>query len=183
MEGPAPIGEVEKDVLALIAADKAAGSNFNYLFDGYKHETAEAFIEFASSNLGAPNSFIIANCDQKEIEARFKKENEVEELDEGAAETLKTQQEEFDTQKGQITAALEQFEGKCETLSFQTDQSLESLTAAIRASFCAKVILVNHESRLSVDTACANLAIKYNMLYMSVYQLIKKEIETNTACG
>ena len=183
MEGPAPIAEVEKDVLALIAADKANGQTFNYLFEGYRHETAEAFIQFASSNLGAPNSIIIANCDQKEIENRYKKENEVEELDEGAQEVLKTQQEEFDVQKSQLTAALEQFEGKCNTLTFQTDQSLESLTAAVRSSFCAKVILVNHESRLCVDTACANLAIKYNMLFLSVYQLIKKEIESNTAIG
>lgn len=183
MEGPAPAEEVEKDVLALIAADKARGETFNYLFDGYKHETAAAFVTFASSNLGAPNAIIVANCDQKEIEARWKKENEVDELDEAAAETIKTQQEEFESQKGQLTAALEQFEGKCETLNFQTDQSLETLTAQVRATFCAKVILVNHESRLAVDTACANLAIKYNMLYMSVYQLIKKEIEANTAVG
>ena len=107
----------------------------------------------------------------------------MDELDEAATETIKTQQEEFESQKGQLTAALEQFEGKCETLNFQTDQSLETLTAQVRATFCAKVILVNHESRLAVDTACANLAIKYNMLYMSVYQLIKKEIEANTAVG
>ena len=104
MDGPAPIGEIEKDVLALVAADKANGQTFNYLFDGYsnkgyKHETAEAFIAFASSNLGAPNSVIIANCDQKEIETRYKKENEVEELDEGAQELLKTQSDDFDTQK------------------------------------------------------------------------------------
>jgi len=32
-----------------------------------------------------------------------------------------------------------------------------------------RVILVNHEKRLSVDTTCANLAIKYNMLYLSAY--------------
>lgn len=35
--------------------------------------------------------------------------------------------------------------------------------------FKARVILVNHEKRIDVDTACSNLAIKYNMLYVSVY--------------
>lgn len=45
------------------------------------------------------------------------------------------------------------------------------------------MILVNHEKRIDVDTACSNLAIKYNMLYMSVYQLIKQEIEAETALG
>ena len=180
-EGPSPVAEVEKDVLACIAADKANGCSFNYLFDGYRHDTAEAFIEFASANLGAPNSIIIANCDQNEVNNRYKKDNEVEELDEGAQETLKAQADEFEAQKTSLVTCLEQT--NCEVLNFQTDQSAESLTSAVRAAFCAKVILVNHESRLSVDTACANLAIKYNMIYLSVYQLIKKEIETNTPCG
>lgn len=89
VEGSSPVAEVEKDVLACIAADKANGCSYTYLFDGYRHDTAEAFIEFASSNLGAPNSVIIANCDQNEVNNRYKKENEVEELDEGAQETLK----------------------------------------------------------------------------------------------
>lgn len=183
MEGPAPVGEVEKDVLAHIAADKARGETYNYLFDGFKHETPEAFVTFASENLGTPNSIIFANCDTKEVEARWKKENEAEEIDEATAETLKTQEEEFKTQKEQFGAALEKFDGKCETINFKTDDSLETLTASVRSTFCAKVILVNHESRLGVDTACSNIAIKYNMLYMSVYQLIKKEIEANTAVG
>jgi hypothetical protein len=42
---------------------------------------------------------------------------------------------------------------------------------------------VNHEKRLSVDTTCANLGIKFNMLYISVYQVIKSHIETNTDFG
>lgn len=71
----------------------------------------------------------------------------------------------------------------CVQHQFDTAQSKESLSAAVRNEFCAKIILVNHESRLSVDTACANLAIKYGMLYLSVYQLIKKEIESDTPMG
>ena len=46
-----------------------------------------------------------------------------------------------------------------------------------------KVILVNHEKRLSVDTTCANLSIKYNFLYLSVYQVIKHHIEGKTDFG
>ncbi len=46
-----------------------------------------------------------------------------------------------------------------------------------------KVILVNHEILLPVDAVCANLAIKFNMMYISVFQLIKKEIEGNTEFG
>lgn len=57
-------------------------------------------------------------------------------------------------------------------IDLDTTCSKESLQAEIRSKFCAKVILVNHEKRIEVDTACSNLAIKYNMLYLSVYQLI-----------
>lgn len=42
---------------------------------------------------------------------------------------------------------------------------------------------MNHEKRLPVDTACSNLAIKYNMLYLSVYQLIRQHIKNQTAIG
>ena len=34
-----------------------------------------------------------------------------------------------------------------------------------------------------MDTSCANLAIKYNMLYVSVFQLIKEHIEKQTPIG
>ena len=68
-------------------------------------------------------------------------------------------------------------------IKLDTGVSKESLTAEIRSQFSAKVILVNHEKRISVDTACSNLAIKYNMLYMSVYQLIKNETCNETALG
>ena len=50
-----------------------------------------------------------------------------------------------------------------------TELSEDSLVRELKNLFEAKVILVNHEKRLTVDTACANLAIKYNFLYISVY--------------
>lgn len=64
-----------------------------------------------------------------------------------------------------------------------TELSEDSLVLELKNLFEAKVILVNHEKRLTVDTACANLAIKYNFLYLSVYQLIKQHIENNTDFG
>lgn len=68
-------------------------------------------------------------------------------------------------------------------ITLDTGVSKESLVAEIRSQFSCKVILVNHEKRINVDTACSNLAIKYNMLYMSVYQLIKNEICAETELG
>lgn len=34
-----------------------------------------------------------------------------------------------------------------------------------------------------MDTTCSNLAIKYNMIYLSVYQLIRQHIEQDTDMG
>jgi len=42
---------------------------------------------------------------------------------------------------------------------------------------------VNHEKRLGVDTTCSNLAIKFGMIYISVYQQIKEHIERDTDWG
>lgn len=54
-------------------------------------------------------------------------------------------------------------------MCINTSGSLETTLACVRNTFSAKVIIVNHEKRLNVDTTCSNLAIKYNMLYLSVY--------------
>lgn len=50
-----------------------------------------------------------------------------------------------------------------------TDDSEETLLRTLKNQYAPKVILVNHEKRLNVDTTCANLAIKYNLVYISVY--------------
>jgi hypothetical protein len=47
--------------------------------------------------------------------------------------------------------------------------SLESTISFLRNIYSAKVVIINHEKRLQVDTASSNVAIKYNMLYLSVY--------------
>lgn len=68
--------------------------------------------------------------------------------------------------------------------SLKTDASAEETQAsAVKRLLKPRVILVNHEKRLGVDTTCANLAIKYNMIYISAYQAIKREIEENTEYG
>ena len=43
-EGDVPDEEVEKDVLAIIDADRAAGAKFTYIFDGWSHKSATAFV-------------------------------------------------------------------------------------------------------------------------------------------
>jgi len=63
------------------------------------------------------------------------------------------------------------------------DKSYESIVGEVKALFCAKIVLVNHDPRLAVDTPCSNLAIKYNMVYISVHQLIRQHINDGTAFG
>lgn len=54
-------------------------------------------------------------------------------------------------------------------MQISTDSSLETTLKELNSKFLPKVILVNHEKELDVDTTCSNLAIKYNMVYLSAY--------------
>ena len=60
---------------------------------------------------------------------------------------------------------------------------METTFGELTGKFSPQVILVNHEKRLGIDTTCANLAIKYNMIYISAYQIIKQHIEGNSEWG
>lgn len=64
-----------------------------------------------------------------------------------------------------------------------TDQSLEQVTKDLGYKFNPNVMLVNHEKKFPVDSTCSNLAIKYNMIYISAYQLIRENIEKKTDYG
>lgn len=72
---------------------------------------------------------------------------------------------------------------KVKLVALNCEGSNEAISEALKANFAAKIILVNHEKRLDVDTTCSNLAIKYQMLYFSVYQLIREHIQNHTSWG
>lgn len=59
--------------------------------------------------------------------------------------------------------------GRVLLITLNTKASLETTKKELESKFTPKVILINHEKRLGIDTTCANLAIKFNMLYISVY--------------
>lgn len=183
-EGRIPDAEVEKDVLAVIEADKSRGDKFLYLIDGQHHEKVEDHAAFLLNKLGCPTYLISCSADAKEIENRFKEKNEItEDLGEEDAAALKEKATAAAEDREKLFAAWADVMKRVKVINQDTAMSKESLQAAVRAQFCAKVILVNHEKRISVDTACSNLAIKYNMLYMSVYQLIRQEIAAATPLG
>ena len=74
-------------------------------------------------------------------------------------------------------------DGRISDVQVNASQSLEATLNEVRQTFSLKVILVNHEKRLITDTTCCNLAIKYNVIFISAYQLIKKHIEGHTEWG
>ena len=82
-----------------------------------------------------------------------------------------------------MTNAVSEYMDRVTTHNMKTDQSLESTNKELANYFLPKVLLMNHEKRLGIDTTCANLAIKYNMIYISAYQIIKHHIEGNTEWG
>ena len=183
-EGRVPDAEVEKDVLALIEADKQAGEKFFYLFDGRYHETVEQMADFLSSNLGSPTHLINCKADEKEIQNRYKEKNEItDDLGEEDATALKEKTAAAVADLAALKAHWASILSRVVSIEFDTACSKENLQSQVRAQFQSKVILVNHEKRLDVDTVCSNLAIKYNMLYMSVYQLIREEINAETELG
>jgi hypothetical protein len=53
----------------------------------------------------------------------------------------------------------------------------------LRGLLKPRVLLVHHEKSLLVDVPLTNLAIKYNMLYVSTHQVIKQHIEDKTDFG
>lgn len=64
-----------------------------------------------------------------------------------------------------------------------TSSSEEVVSNILKDALAPKVILVNHEKRLPVDAILANIGIKYQFMYLSVYQLLKQHIEESTDFG
>lgn len=183
-EGPIPEAEVEKDILKLVNEDKARGDKFLYLLDGRHHDSVEKAMRFYSANMGAPCYIISCQAEQKEIERRFREKNEMgDEIGEEDQARIKEEAAAADAERQAYVDDVREFGDKVVQVALDTAVSKESLAAQLRSNFCARIILVNHEKRLNVDTACANLAIKYNLLYLSVYQLIKNEITRKTEIG
>ena len=185
-EAPAvTAADVQKKVLEDIEADKAAGEKYFYLFDGRYHDTVEQMADFLVSSLGAPAHIIMCKAEEKELVERKKLQLGMDEGDLGEedAQALKDSTAAAAADIATLKAHLANVLSRVNQIEFDTACSKENLTAQIRAQFSSKVILVNHEKRIDVDTCCSNLAIKYNMLYMSVYQLIREEITAETELG
>lgn len=185
-EGDVPLEEVEKDVVDLINGDKKRGEHFMYIIDGYMHDSADKFLSWFESHFGVPSFHLFCTVDKAMIEARFKERNDMDksaDLEDDHKDELDQKAKAAVAERNIIEQLMKLQYIKTRVREISTDASLESTWEQLRSYFCAKVILINHDSSLTVDTPCANLAIKYNMLYVSVCQLIKEHIEKCTPLG
>ena len=104
-------------------------------------------------------------------------------MEEGGENEFKSNEDASQKIKDDIKEQIEEYENRVNVYKVNTDKSHETTNKELANYFLPKVLLVNHEKRLGIDTTCANLAIKYNMIYISAYQIIKHHIEGNTEWG
>lgn len=154
-----------------------------FLFDGYTHADAGAFLTFIES-FGAPSFVLSLTVTDAAMKKRWSGKNEDGEYDEGEDNiaSMKAAASADLEARTIITGALSK-SGRVNCIDLDTTGSLETTKKNLKTKFSPKVIIVNHEKRLGVDVTCANLAIKFNLLYISVYQLIRQHIEGKTEWG
>lgn len=173
-EGEITLDETEAAIVAKIKAAPKA----RYVFDDYPQPDDERFIQLVSQ-FGQPEFLLCLEVDKDKKKQRYNAAKEQEDYTDEDKEAIKADIENVKAKKQALQAAFERV--KVETQG--TDNSIEAVCRDIDSKFCPRLILVNHEKKLAVDTVCANLALKYNMLYISAYQLIKKHIECDTKWG
>lgn len=154
------------------------------MFDGFAltHKTPAAVIKFINK-FGVPEFVLNLTANKTTIGARFCIKNEKDAVGEDDEAELAAFVEADTALRGPLLEHFGKFKGRCNVIALETDTSLETTTAALRQRFQPKIILLNHEKRLGTDTTCSNLAIKYNLIYLSVYQIIRQHIEANTEWG
>ena len=177
-----PIAEVEKAILAMLDKGKESTKRMKYVFDGYTHADVDSFHSFVEP-LGVPTFLLCLQTSKQFVKDRHCKKNELDEFPAEQEEALDQQAEAAAQATEALRAHFASAGPRCETIHFNTDASLETTQNALVQKFSPQVILLNHEKRLGVDTTCANLAIKFNMIYISVYQIIQQHIKNNTEWG
>ena len=74
-------------------------------------------------------------------------------------------------------------DSKVNFIQVDANNSIETCKNVVSKEFMPRVLLVNHEKRLGIDTTCSNLALKYDLIYISAYQLIKQHVTQQTEWG
>lgn len=130
-----------------------------------------------------PSFFVHCQCEKKTTEERMKKKLETEELNEEQLAELEDAFKKSEKLKDHFNQYCQINKIHARFITINTDVEQEKVTAQLKAEFAPKIILVNHSRKFDVDAKCSNLSIKYSMLYLSVYQLIKSHIQNDTSIG
>jgi len=174
-EGEVPIEKIEECILETISKDKGSNDKFCYIFDSWEHKDADSFFINMSQEFGLPNFLIHTDASKATVNDRYKKANEVDDIGEEAQAELTEAATKDETNQKEFEDRFTQSEILKKMHSVSTE-TMEGCNRALKNIFSPKVVLVNHEKRLDVDIVCSNLAIKYDFLYISVYQLIRQHI-------
>lgn len=138
-----------------------------------------AFID----KIGVPDFILYMTAKEDSIKERFMKKNETEEVSEEQTAEIKADSDANKAKRLSIQKRAAAYGDKCKQITQSTDKSLETVKAEIKGKFSPGIIVVKHDKNLSVDNTCSNLSLKYDMLYISAYQLIREEIENQTELG
>lgn len=132
---------------------------------------------------GNPTFMLSTSADEKTIKQRWMKKNETEEITEEQAPEFGTRAIADSECRSELKTTLKTLTTKVNFIELESNCSIESTCKTLKSQFTPRVLLVNHEKRLGIDTTCSNLAIKWNMIYISAYQLIKQHITQQTEWG
>ena len=179
-EGDVPVDSVEKEAAAFITKTQAASTKAKFLFDGFIHKDPADFLKFLDQ-FGMPSFVLTLNTSEKVWKESIQAGGE--EATEEQVEAFKEQQESDAKAKAALEEAFAAHADRCSMLELSPGASIETSKKQLLALFSPQVVLVNHEKRLSVDTVCSNLALKYNMLYISAYQVIAEHVQQKTKWG
>lgn len=170
-EGEVPIQKIEEAVCETIMQARGSGQRAKFVFDGYTHKSDEEFIGF-TQQFGCPDFVLFLSAAERTIKERWCKKNEAEEVPEETLEGMRANAADAAQRREALMGFYANEYGdrvNCMQLNTSNVASLESLTKDLNNKFSPKVVLVNHEKSLGVDNTCSNLAIKYNMIYISAY--------------
>jgi hypothetical protein len=133
--------------------------------------------------MGLPDYIVKCKCSDEELKKRFMKAKEIEEFGEDHAEEVGKLHEAYVATEANWAAIANDNQGRVHVHDIDTEKDLDLTKKELDNLYSPRVILVNHEKALATDTPCSNLAIKHNLIYISVYQLIRHHIKNGTDYG
>ena len=162
-----PLQEIEKEIQRQIVTGKNATPRERFVFRGFPHKKLEDFLKFIAQ-FGQPEFILALTCKDDIVKQRFLKKEGADEINEEQQADLLDDSKVNKKIRTDITAHFKEVP----LVEIDTGKlSMEAVARSLASRFASKIILVNHEPSLrsSVDTACSNLSIKYNCLYISIY--------------